>query len=354
MLMTERAAKLSPPDAGQQGPNRDETGFDPVQGFAFLESIALNWREHNRLDVLVFRALAQLSMRNPMQASSGFSSFDIAQMVGEIRGTDWSSQDDKDKASDDVRKYWARLLETWVTKEEGIHQGLLDHGFARVPVLDKTKGGGTGRVSLYRIDWIEPDAAPPVPAAALPVSGSDAKALRYVCEDISDAGWLARVFARGYPLYGWRRWSMVACVAVPLLATLGSFIVALLGVIQWNRLGTPVVLQSAAAFLIALAATWIVVGPILQVVARRIVVAPWWMQDDEDSRLLEHRSSPRYSDTSIKAVRYTSSCPICGGHVVAKSGGFEFWGRVVGRCKHAPVEHVFSFDHVTRSGKPLR
>lgn len=354
--MTEHAANLAPRSLGKQGPNRDQTGFDQAQAFAFLESTAAKWPKSNRLDVLVLRALALLSSRDPPRAKAGFSSFEIAQVVGEIRGTPWSSQDDKDKVSADVRKQWRVLLGTWESKKVGVQQSFHDQGFPCVPLLDKTEGGGTGNMSLYRINWAEPDADSlglPLTANA-EIPGTDVYALRYVCEDIEDAGWLTRVFARDFVLSGWRRWLMVVVVAVPLLATLALFIVAMLGLIQWSQVGTANVLGGVAAFAIVLVASWIIIGPILRVVDRRVVLAPLWMQDDHDSRLLEHRNPPRYTVKSIKAVRYTSACPICGGRVMAKSGELEFWGRIVGRCQQAPVEHVYSFDHVTRSGKLLR
>jgi hypothetical protein len=77
------------------------------------------------------------------------------------------------------------------------------------------------------------------------------------------------------------------------------------------------------------------------------VIAPWWMQSVDEDHLLEGRSPPRNSDKSIKAVRYVAKCPLCGGKVLATKGRLEFFGRIVGRCEEAPVEHAFSFDRIT-------
>lgn len=74
----------------------------------------------------------------------------------------------------------------------------------------------------------------------------------------------------------------------------------------------------------------------------------------EEDRLLERRAPPRYPEKSIKAVRYVAACPLCGGRVSATKGRLEFFGRIVGRCEEAPVEHAYSFDHVTRNGRLLR
>jgi len=42
-------------------------------------------------------------------------------------------------------------------------------------------------------------------------------------------------------------------------------------------------------------------------------------------------------------------CPICGGRVSATKGRLEFFGKIVGRCEEAPVEHVF-FRSITLRG----
>lgn len=78
------------------------------------------------------------------------------------------------------------------------------------------------------------------------------------------------------------------------------------------------------------------------------------MQSVEEERLLELRMPPRFETKNIKAVSYSAVCPICEGKIFAKSGGLEFWGRIIGRCNDSPIEHIFSFDHVTRRGVYLR
>ncbi|MFZ4701857.1 MAG: hypothetical protein ACOYMG_17565 [Candidatus Methylumidiphilus sp.] len=101
---------------------------------------------------------------------------------------------------------------------------------------------------------------------------------------------------------------------------------------------------------------WAAFNPLFRVWDWKIVVAPEWIQVDatQSDRLLEWQSPPRYAKKMIKAVRYSGECPICKGKVIACSGGREFFHRIIGRCEDAPVEHVFSFDHITKTGRPLR
>lgn len=130
-------------------------------------------------------------------------------------------------------------------------------------------------------------------------------------------------------------------------------VIVLLG-ISLNTATEQKVLTPLLSLAAVYGVTWWTIGRLLDLPAKKIVVAPWWMQSMGDDRLLEHRSPPRYTARRIKAARYTASCPICGGKISAQAGGWEFWGRIVGRCDNSPTEHVYSFDHITRLGKALR
>ena len=57
---------------------------------------------------------------------------------------------------------------------------------------------------------------------------------------------------------------------------------------------------------------------------------------------------------TIELVTYEANCAICGDLVFIENGGREFNGRYIGKCTLSPMEHVFTFDHVTKVGKPLR
>ncbi|MBD5801778.1 hypothetical protein AZOA_12020 [Azoarcus sp. Aa7] len=191
-------------------------------------------------------------------------------------------------------------------------------------------------------------------AAERATFGDAGTTLRYVSEDIEDAIAFAKIFARGYHLTGLRRWLYIVLLGGPLLISWLVLVDVLFGLSVTATVGSKTPLTAVLSVATAAVTTWLCVGPLLMLGTHNIVVAPWWMQSVDDDRLLERRYPPRYADKTIKAIRYTSLCPLCGGKVSAKAGGFEFWGRLVGRCEHAPTEHVFSFDHVTRNGRSLR
>lgn len=331
--------------------NGVQTGLDDSQLIEILRKYAEGWREHDRLDVLLLRAICQLSLEQPQQSGVGFASSEIVDMVGKLRASPWV--DDPNAMSDAVRKHWNKLLDTWMGKEVGIHQRFADEGAHRIPVLRKNEGGGTGRPSRYRIEWLDlgevgADQLPPE-SNALP---SVNHGLKYVCEDLDNPGFLAGLFVQGYRLMGWRRWVMLLVIFTPML-----FIFLVLAVIFIGLSAEHDMEQLFRTLIVILVFGWITVttvGPLLNVVTRKIVLAPWWMQSDYDDRLLELHYPPRHPHKSIKAVKYSAKCPVCGGAVSVQAGGLEFWGRLIGRCEHAPKEHIYSFDHVTRRGRSLR
>jgi hypothetical protein len=178
----------------------------------------------------------------------GFSSLDIAEAVGEIRGRSLVRHlRDKDKTSSDVRRSWQKLQATWRRKEEGVRQRFRDGGIS----LRTCSGQGGGRWDRADVS-ISPRLGPRQTTGRLSrkKSAQDCTGtrlrqshIRYVCEDIDDAGWLARLFANEYRLIGWKRWLITLVVAIPVLATFFLFIAMLFGTTNWSRVGTPLVLQ---------------------------------------------------------------------------------------------------------------
>lgn len=342
--------------ASEQGTNPVQTGLDHTHLFEFLYDISSAWKEDFRLDVKLLQSICHLSLANPAKADTGFTSIEIVEKVSELRGSPWSSPDDKNQMATDVRKQWNKLLKTWKSKKEGIDQALADEGSSLFPDLDRVQGGGTGNASRYRILWRplddqEKEALKSRDRGGHPV---DSDSVVYICEDIENPNALVRLFAKGYGLYGWRKALYIAAIGVPLLFGYLVFVIFLVNLTYLGNFGAASLFNSLATLAIYAFLIWKFIGPLIRLPDDQIVLAPWGLQSVDGDRLLERRSPPRYSDNSIKAVRYTAKCPVCDGKVHAKSGGLEFWGRIVGRCENSPREHVFSFDHVTRRGKSLR
>lgn len=52
----------------------------------------------------------------------------------------------------------------------------------------------------------------------------------------------------------------------------------------------------------------------------------------------------------VRMLRFTGTCPLCGGEVEIQEGRRSLRGRYVGECGRNPLEHVFTFDHVLKTG----
>ena len=354
--MSDSAVHFSDAAAPEQAAKGVETGFDRPKALVFLEEKSLAWKESGRLDVQLLRGLCQLSLADPVKAAQGFASWDLVEAISRIRGRPWSDGSDKARMSDDIRQQWNNLLRIWDTKSEGVAQLFADAHFTFLPLLQKAEGGGTGNPTLYRIDWVpaEAEVTSPKPDEEEGLSAPNSREVRYFCEDIEEANPFARIFTRGFQLKGWRKQLYIILLAAPLLFLWLLSVQIAFGVTMSAAIGGKTVLTSLLSSAVIFWAVMVSVGPMYRLGVDRIVIAPWWMQSVDEDRLLERRSPPRHSDKSIKAVRYVAKCPLCGGKVSATKGRLEFFGRIVGRCEEAPVEHAFSFDHITRNGKLLR
>ena len=348
--MGNSAGHFSLPDSEKQEPNGVATGFAGRQLTDFLGAAINTWKQKTRMDGVLLQALLNLSATQPDQAPDGFTAMELADEMGKILGRGWSKTDTSEVIASKVRKQWKRLTdELWPQKQEGLIQLAADQGMDCLPQLDRVEGGGSGRPTRYRIVTTPTSMTPDqsIPSMAAPLPGE----IRYICEDLTDAGFITRWFSRGYVVSSWRRWPLVFMVVASMLVAIGAIFLLVL-VLQ-----LPPSKRDILSWLIVLAGgawvSWETVMRVLVLPDQRIGMAPWWIQLGESDRLLEWRCPPRHPEKSIKASRYTATCPLCNGKVVVKSGGLRHWGRLVGRCAEAPSEHVFSFDHVLRRGYPL-
>lgn len=180
--------------------------------------------------------------------------------------------------------------------------------------------------------------------------------LHYVPESLSNIPIWAR-WISGFVLKGWQKYAFLLPVLVVTLLALFIFYVLLFQGIHGKISAVTWISQSLVALGLAV---WVYSTPLYRVVIHRIVMAPVWMTPLKESNVqLELKRIGTDSETgnAIRELRlmiYSAQCPICKARVEVEGGGFEFPFRLVGRCLESPREHVFSFDHVTKTGKPLR
>ncbi len=345
-------------DSNEHPPNRVQTEFSELQAYDLLNKNIISWKEKDRLDGVLLLAILELSKSQPLIAQEGFPAWDVVEAVGKLRQRRWSTENDKESMSDDVRRQWKKLEVLWQSKSEGVKQSFNDEGLIKFPTIARNEGGGTGRPTKYRIAWLDANDQDLsiVTTDEAQCSQSYVAHVRYICEDIKDPNFMAKTFAKGYLLSGWRKRVYLAALLGPVIFAMIVTWLTLLNIVVSNSLTKTSVGSgsSITSSLIIIFAVFVTLYPLYQLKAKGVLIAPWWMQSVDEERLLEFRAPPRFETKSIKAVSYSATCPICEGKIFAKSGGLEFFGRIIGRCNNSPVEHIFSFDHVSRRGVYLR
>ena len=338
--------------------NRVQTEFSELQAYDLLHKNIIGWKEKDRLDGVLLQAILELSKTQPIIAQEGFPAWDIVEAVVKLRRRPWSTENDKESMSDDVRRQWKKLEALWQSKSEGIKQSFNDEGFTKFPTIVRNEGGGTGRPTKYRIAWLDAKdhGLNLVNSDEVQSNPSYVTHVRYICEDIKDPNFMAKSFAKGYILSGWRKRVYLAALLGPVIFAMIVTLVTLLNIVLSTSVTKANVGygSSIASSLIIIFAVFVTLNPLFQLKAKGVLLAPWWMQSVDEERLLEFRAPPRFEAKNIKAVSYSAICPICEGKIFAKSGGLEFFGRIIGRCNNSPVEHIYSFDHVSRRGVYLR
>jgi len=320
----------------KQGAKGGVPCYTPIS--ALLE-YSKRWNENGEKRAELMRVLCHLVTERPEQAARGFTSREMVDAFKEATGKAWNFAETESKV---VSRYWKKLDELMEKKRTGLMQHLNSLGLDAYPVFVRThKGGGAGNESRYSIELRTltfTDSATPIDHGEVPQGQ-----IQYVCEDVAGLKNLLT-----------RRWRLQSVALVLLLSALLICLYLLFAVAMSTHIfsagQTLVVLL--LGFIIP-ASLWSYFGHLLLVHERKITPVSSVFQSVDKGLLLELKQATGQRN-DIKLVKYSGECPICGGRVTAQSGGMAFFGRIVGKCENAPVEHIFSFDHVTRKGRPLR
>lgn len=249
-------------------------------------------------------------------------------------------------------------------------------GLGVLPVPTKLPGGGRDKTNLYRLDVVplttttvqsEPES---VTAAVEPATQTlplpDVLAPR---DPVVTYGFASTELPRWLdwiPAHGGRTRSPFGLVFVGLLLSLWLVGIAVLvfgfsmAYAAERTVDALQALLSTGAFLFA---GWLVFQRWFHLAEDNVAIAPGLLNRGAGTgnNVLEIRRDPAgKASPRLHLVRYVADCPLCGGElgrsaVRIESGRLEFAvRRIVGRCRHAPNAHVFSFDHIRREGRLLR
>ncbi|NEX19879.1 hypothetical protein G3480_06045 [Thiorhodococcus mannitoliphagus] len=334
---------------------------------AVLERIVVeDWPEGRspRLPILLLRALCRLAGDKPEQVSDGWGVVEITAMMQRL-GAPWSNLNEGD-ARQRLNSHWRTLQEAyWQSRQEHVRRRFAHETLGLRPRIDKSDAaGGRGNTVRYFLRF-EPIEGPAPSGVEAPTAHANpvvhTPSIRYYPVELQ----VPRLL-RWIPETGLRSRSPLGGLIATLLTGIGVLVV--LSALMTFYLGlhsdsAGAAVQALLRALFLLGVLRLSLGWWWDLAQNNLARAPLWWQSFTDfgDTVIERRFDPTgFSASRLHLVRYVADCPRCGAEgpgrsaVRLASGRLEFWGRIVGRCRNVPNEHVWSFDHGTGEGRFLR
>ena len=249
-----------------------------------------------------------------------------------------------------ISPLWAKLIAAELEWQEGMADVARQRGLAYLPRLVK-EPGSPAHYRLEAAPLLESahrDTPAPVPPGGV----------HYTPQAVAaPASWLNSALKSG--VVRWTvglRWVFAAGMIVLTLLAVAAIALTFTVGIRATRppnLADLITLLTLAGLIAVLLPIYRFFDDLFDL---RIVMAPEALTPISQANVTLEIRRPSGDDEvgELAFVRYTALCAKCDGAVAVYQGGRDFPGRLVGRCRRSGREHVYSFDHVLRSGLPLR
>lgn len=177
--------------------------------------------------------------------------------------------------------------------------------------------------------------------------------IEYSVNELPEPKWWVKPFTK-FVFDGWKKWVFILSPAAIFIFFVAGFYyylqitpapMYLLGYLSLVTLFT-FIYYIAQPFYLTLDNSIAIVSERMLRISQRSGQVEMHYLDEVDNEGLPLRE--------IRISIYSAECPICDGNVFIDNGKNEFKGRLIGKCRKAQTEHVFSFDHVTKKGYFLR
>ncbi len=322
--------------------------------YAYMDLCSRNDPRRDQLPMSFFRALAKLTL---VKAQDGVSLIDVrfttTELAQKVIELGYVRKQPKDIGPDWVRANWIKLEKEIESRKDYLQEISRELNVDFYPWIGKEESiGGQGNYSYY---YLTAKHFNEYENTELRRYDCAEDSIHYIQESLSDIPRWAR-WINGFTLDSWKRYAFVLPGMIILLLLLADILLTLLLGIYTN-----ISTVKWITFLIVSGGMFwaFFTSPLFSVPTTKIVMAPSWMVPlKETNAQLEIKkigtnAETGYAIRELRLVVYSAKCPICDGRIEVQSGGIQFPFRLVGKCNESPREHVFSFDHVTRTGKPL-
>ena len=280
----------------------------------------------------IARAVCELSL---FYINEGIPSKDIYFDYSEIYKEVWGKEVESEKASADIRRHM-KVTNDCFAITSPLNLKLKEHGKSPLTlIVDASTGGRKTLISLSVIQ-------------------SENESYNFSRENLSNLYaviQLPKVYPITRPFLDMElKLSRVILISVSLLLLSIMAFLSLFNVIEWGERALQLIVITAffpSAYLLL---------KLKEILDKGITELPALMAPIRTRNAMLVLFKERKGDNvslKMKAVTFEAQCSICGEDMIIEKSK-EFNGRFIGKCTVAPTEHIYSFDHVTKTGKFLR
>lgn len=379
---------------------RDSTGIDDMDDelgktieAAKVARSFLKFFDDPDLPLRLFHAIVELTIKTGSETSQleylEFNSIELSEyIINTFPTLKHFGPQDKAKRTEWITDQWNKPSKRLPEYETGLKEHAARMKLDHIPTLFKKEStGGRGNQTCYRLKYIQlsnkstepntPDASPTTAASpqaypheslptttALPqVLTPDAETVIYTTTRANKlppwARWLDRLEISGKTRFAFATFMTIGYALTWAWIIFSAWVFFRLWQDQTIELWQFRIFYPGMFVVLPIAAFCI---PFFRLGIYKIIPSPFLFtlfQSVTHDLFLElsradgrHRIDPD-KPRSIRLVSYSARCPICNGFVSIDGGGWKYRGRLIGHCNESPREHVWSFDHVTLSGRRL-
>ncbi|NVK44440.1 MAG: hypothetical protein HWE39_24680 [Oceanospirillaceae bacterium] len=259
--------------------------------------------------------------------------------IAELMGLSDPAIDDASKQK--IKRHLKALEKFQSEKALTINMKLLDLGLKHFPVIESLNtGGGAGNVALFKIEY-HPISMEDQLIIEAPRSSKSGQ-VEYYLKDIKKLNFFGQFLGKIsipqdrhyiYSLMPIFIFTVYLMASIYLLYSNLWFEMAILTLLVYSMIK--------------------IIEPFYLVLDKAIIKAPGWLipLNISNAYLIT-----RKVDTTRQIILsyYEGKCTICSGKLDIVEGKNEYKGRIIGQCENSGREHIFSFDHITKIGSPLR
>ncbi|MFC3200876.1 hypothetical protein ACFOEW_03455 [Alteromonas oceani] len=307
-----------------------------IQEFKGSLETAIDFFDKHEISLLkgqeVARALCILSLSS---VENGIDVRNIYFDYQEIYKAVWGSEVEANKASQMVRKH-SDIIKGCFEADSELNTHLNANGNAGLNLqIESTKGGHKTQIFLLSREEKSKDLNRQGPIHVISYSPVQ----------------LPKVYSLTKPFLDLRLQPLVFTAFAMILITIAVVaFFSFIGFINWGSKPLNIVI------ILSMFPAGYVLLKIHEIMEKGVTSLPIFMAPVTTRNAMLVLTKERQNDQvalKMKAIVYDCKCGMCGENILIEKSR-EFRGRYIGKCAVAPTEHIYSFDHVLKTGKFLR